>query len=308
MAKRILPARHGLFTASEAEAQTGVLATTLRQWERRYGFPNPTRSAGGYRLYSGDDLRAIGLMQAHLQRGLPAARAAELTLQGVPPDESERRETRDPTLATQLVDALLSGDDDEAHRVLAEAHAKLNVETVLVNVISPAMVEIGQRWARSEITVAHEHRASAFVRDRLSALLDVAGRQQGYGPLVVAACAPGEEHELGLMMLSLALRRRGVRVQYLGANTPVMDLAVFAREQRAQAVLLALSGEWSLEHVQTQVPALQTMGVPVFMGGPLLNADPALAARLGGVYAGPDAPRAADQIAAYLHGINEERT
>ena len=37
-----------LFTAGEVEQRTGVPATTLRQWERRYGLPNPQRSAGGY--------------------------------------------------------------------------------------------------------------------------------------------------------------------------------------------------------------------------------------------------------------------
>ena len=68
----------GMFTASEVEAQTGVPATTLRQWERRYGFPHPARNASGYRLYSPGDVAAIQYMQSQLQSGVPASRAAEL--------------------------------------------------------------------------------------------------------------------------------------------------------------------------------------------------------------------------------------
>ena len=118
--------------------------------------------------------------------------------------------------------------------VLGQVHSQLPVEDVLTHVISPTLADIGARWERGEITVAHEHQASAFLRARLSHLMDVAGVQEGFGPLVVAACAPGEEHELGLMMLTLALRRRGVRVAYLGANVPLGDLAVFTRQQGAQ--------------------------------------------------------------------------
>ncbi|AKH16126.1 MerR family transcriptional regulator [Deinococcus soli (ex Cha et al. 2016)] len=290
-----------MFTASEVEAQTGVPATTLRQWERRYGFPRPERSANGYRLYSPHDVAAIQRMQAHLNAGVPASRAAELTQRDLDavPDEPEARDAAE--WSRQLTQALIGSDMDQAGAVLGQVHAQLPVEDVLTHVISPTLADIGARWERGEITVAHEHQASAFLRARLSHLMDVAGVQEGFGPLVVAACAPGEEHELGLMMLTLALRRRGVRVAYLGANVPLGDLAVFTRQQGARAVLLALNGDWALGPTREHLRDLDGLGVPLFVGGALLNARPDLAAELGGTYAGPDAPRAAQLIAAHLH-------
>ncbi|PTA69266.1 MerR family transcriptional regulator [Deinococcus arcticus] len=299
-----------MFTASEVEAQTGVPATTLRQWERRYGFPHPERNASGYRLYSPQDVAAIQRMQAHLNAGVPASRAAALTCAELAPDAApppDERLGRTPAeWSAGLTQALLASDMDGAAALLGQIHAQLPVEDVLTAVLSPTLVEIGQRWERGEITVAHEHQASAFVRARLSHLMELAGVQEGFGPLAVAACAPGESHELGLMMLTLALRRRGVRVAYLGANVPLGDLAVFARLRRARAVLLALNGEWALAATRAHLHDLDGLGAPLFLGGALLNARPELAAELGGLYAGPDAPRAAQIIAAQLHRAPEE--
>jgi DNA-binding transcriptional MerR regulator len=305
-------AQTAMFTASEVEVRTGVPASTLRQWERRYGFPRPIRNDSGYRLYSPEDVRDIGLMKEHLRRGVSASRAAELTLGGVPvgaetPPSSSLVRRTEPDLPVQpdelserLTAALVAADTARASAVLAEAHAHLPIEDVLMRVMTPTLVEIGAMWARGEITVAHEHGASAFLRSRLSALMDIAGVQEGLGPLVVAACAPGEQHELGLMMLTLALRRRGVRVAYLGADLPVAAMIAFAREQGAQGLLLAVNGEWALEALRPARQQLRALGLPVFLGGALLNARPELAAELGGLYAGPDAPHAASFIAGTL--------
>jgi MerR family transcriptional regulator, light-induced transcriptional regulator len=41
------------------EQLTGVGAARLRAWERRYGFPSPSRLPGGRRRYSEADAEAI---------------------------------------------------------------------------------------------------------------------------------------------------------------------------------------------------------------------------------------------------------
>ena len=124
---------------------------------------------------------------------------------------------------------------------------------------------------------------------------------------MLAACAPGERHEIGLLILVLLLRRRGVQAEYLGADLPLADLAAYARHRPADAVLLGLNGEWALGPTQAQLGALRGLRLPIFYGGGLLNARPALAAELGGQYAGADAQRAADTIVAALRpGAQEE--
>src|SRR5881275_42754 len=64
----------------ELSRRVGVSDHLLRAWETRYGLLHPTRSPGGYRLYSQADAERIGRMQAHLAAGLSAAEAAEAVL------------------------------------------------------------------------------------------------------------------------------------------------------------------------------------------------------------------------------------
>ncbi|MCP2013234.1 DNA-binding transcriptional MerR regulator [Deinococcus sp. HSC-46F16] len=299
-----LPDTTPLFTAAEAEMRTGVPAATLRQWERRYGIPAPARSASGYRMYSPLDLAQIGRMQALLQGGVPASRAAELARQEHAPPPSPAPIPRPSTtpqkrLSDDLLAALLQPDLEQAAVVLGRAHAQFPVEEVVLAVMAPALAEVGTLWARGEITIAHEHQASAYLRGRLMGLLELAGRAE-FGPRVLAACAPGERHEIGLLILVLLLRRRGVQAEYLGADLPLADLAAYARHRPADAVLLGLNGEWALEPTRAQLGALRGLRIPVFYGGGLLNARPALAAEFGGHFAGADAHKAADTIVAAL--------
>lgn len=285
----------GLFTASEVEARVGVPATTLRQWERRYGLPHPQRNASGYRLYSRRDVALIDFIRQRTEEGVPVSRAAELARQqfmaqgepAVPADELPSA----PLAAQTLVDTLIRSDLAGAERLLAEAQARINIEGVLMQLIQPALGILGERWERGEITVAHEHQASAFLRSQLTALLSAAGHSR-FGPTVVAACGPQEQHELGLLMLSVVLRRLGVQVQYVGADTPLGDLVVYARSVGAQAILISINTQESLQAALLQQRDVQGQDIPVFVGGKILNQEREAAAELG-QWAGPDAVQAA---------------
>ncbi|MDL2344301.1 B12-binding domain-containing protein, partial [Deinococcus sp. MIMF12] len=212
-------------------------------------------------------------------------------------------------LSDDLLAALLEPDLEQAAVTLGAAHAQFPVEEVVLAVVAPTLAEIGTLWARGEITIAHEHQASAYLRGRLMGLLELAGRAE-FGPRVLAACAPGERHEIGLLILVLLLRRRGVQAEYLGADLPLADLAAYAQQRPADALLLGLNGDWALGPTQAQLGALRGLRIPVFYGGGLLNARPGLAAEFGGHYAGADAQKAADTIVAALrpgaHGAQEE--
>jgi len=69
------------------------------------------------------------------------------------------------------------------------------------------------------------------LRGRLLGLARGWGR--GLGPSVVLACAPGEQHDLALIAFGLALRARGWRVVYLGADTPLTSVADAAKASEA---------------------------------------------------------------------------
>src|SRR5581483_8488754 len=79
--------------------------------------------------------------------------------------------------------------------------------------------------------------ASTLLRGRLLGL--ARGWGQGIGLAAVLACAPGEQHDLGLLSFGIALRARGWRIIYLGPDTPIASLADAARTCRPDSVVVS---------------------------------------------------------------------
>jgi MerR family transcriptional regulator, light-induced transcriptional regulator len=288
-----------MFTANEVELRTGVPATTLRQWERRYGLPNPQRASSGYRLYSQQDIGCIEFMRNQISGGVPASRAAQLYVLNKPGKNPvvQTLPQTGASLVSRLIEATLSGDNGRADRVLSEAHASLSVEDVLLRVIQPTLIEIGEKWHRGEINVAHEHQASNFLRGKLHGLLELAGNSR-HGPAIIVACAPGEWHEIGSLMLAIFLRRAGFRTHYLGANTPVEDLVRFSREVKAEVLMISVSNAEVLENLRGTARFLLEAAPLVVYGGAAFNERPEMARELGGEYLGSDSAMALDGLMA----------
>ena len=226
----------GRYTVNEVEYRTKVPASTLRQWERRYGFPKPERSGSGYRLYGEGDVRSIELMKQYIAEGVSASRAAELV---------GRAETQAPpgsldALQAALLDAFLNLDEAKAEQVFSQAHSFHSVETVFSELVQRTMVKLGLLWHRGEIPITTEHFASAYIYGRLRTLMSATANPGG-GARVIVACAPLEHHELGALVLATLLRRAGYHVLYVGADTPVADLREMARDAQPSGVLISAS-------------------------------------------------------------------
>ena len=224
----------GLLRIGELSRRSGVSAELLRAWERRYRLLRPTRSAGGLRLYSPDDLERVRAMQHHLARGLAAAEAAALATEAA---SMEDVGTSLSEAKRELSAALADFDEARAQAVFDGLLATATVDMVLASVLMPYLHELGARWKNGEASVAQEHFASSVLRGRLLGLARGWGR--GLGPRIVLACAPGEQHDMGLLAFGLALRARGWRIVYLGSDTPLSSVADAAHA--ADAVLVVVS-------------------------------------------------------------------
>jgi DNA-binding transcriptional MerR regulator len=220
----------------ELGRRVGLTPELLRAWERRYGVLQPARTGGGLRLYSPADERRVRRMQARIADGMSPAEAAQLvladesgngTVPGAPPLDQH---------IERLRDALDHFDAGEANAALDRLIASFLLDTVLADVVLPYLHELGERWDTGNATIAQEHFASNLLRGRLAAL--ARGWETGSGPLALLACAPGELHDLPLLIFGLALRARGWRIAFLGADTPGESVADAARELDPQLVVV----------------------------------------------------------------------
>jgi DNA-binding transcriptional MerR regulator/methylmalonyl-CoA mutase cobalamin-binding subunit len=283
----------------ELGRRAGVNPETIRAWERRYGLLEPRRTRGGFRLYTDEDVRRVRAMRDHLAAGLAAAEAARLVVDTW--SSASRREA--PAImagdlraeTSVLATALSRFDSAGANESLDRLLATYSLDTVLDEVIVPYLSELGERWEQGEASVGEEHYASHLLRGRLLGL--ARGWGQGGGSRAVLACAPGEQHDLGLLCFGLALRDRGWRIDYLGADTPVGSVAKLADQIEPSAIVIAAEIEGRLEEVADDLAALAAERA-LAIGGRATS--PELADRIGAIFLEGPPARAADRLIAEI--------
>jgi DNA-binding transcriptional MerR regulator len=265
----------GRIRIGELSRRVGESPEVLRAWETRYGLVAPQRTPGGLRLYSDQDERRIGLMQRHIAAGLSAAEAARLAKQA---DESRADSSPDglADIRAELERSFDRLDEPAAQAAVDRLLVGFELQPALAEGILPVLHRLGTRWAAAEVSVAHEHFASNIIGGRLREL--ARGWGQGVGPRAILACPPGELHELGLLSFGLVLRDRGWRITYLGADTPLDDIAA-ARDELAPSivVLAAMTAQRFLDSAD-ELSALAARGRVGLAGA---GASVALAGRLG---------------------------
>ncbi len=123
--------------------------------------------------------------------------------------------------------------------------------------IRPALVEVGARWERDELTVGDEHLITSMTEQVLAGLSQ---RHAGSPHVAVAACTPGNRHRVGLLMIADALGLAGWQPVVLGAETPLRDLGHVARDRGAAVIALSLG----LDEELADLPAvLETLRAEV---------------------------------------------
>jgi DNA-binding transcriptional MerR regulator/methylmalonyl-CoA mutase cobalamin-binding subunit len=273
-----------MYTIRQASARSGVGESLLRAWERRYGVVNPGRTASGYRLYDDAAIARLRAMRALVESGWAASQAAEAVLTGsagvVASPETPMGGGEGS--AEPLVVAAMAYDTAGIEAAIDEILGRGSYESVVDDVLLPAVAALGTAWAVGRIDVAAEHLASAAVQRRLAALFDLGGRPGGGHPVVVGL-PPGCRHEIGTLAFAVALRRYGVDVLYLGPDTPVASWAHVALDRRAEAAVIGVPRRADAGPTREVIAALRA-------------ARPELVIAVGG----PASARAADDVVQLL--------
>jgi len=266
-----------LLNIAALSRRTGVAPDTLRKWEQRYGVLRPVRTEGGQRRYSETDVQRVEWLRDRIRDGWRIGEAARVL------DEASETALDDPLeLEGALVQSVTTNDLQGVTATLDQAFAVLPLEQALTDVVAPALRWTGDAWHRGELSVAQEHAISAKVRSHLERLLsDARGSARG---VAVLACAPGERHDIGLLMLAVMLRTDGWRVEFLGPDTPADAALAFAEECGATMLCISTSRRESVDAMRKALSAAtRPDGLTLVFGGAAMS--PAVARELRGTYA-----------------------
>ena len=258
-----------------------VTHSSLRFLERE-GLVLPTRTPGGHRLYSQQDLDRI--------RQVKAWQAQRLSLEEIRQRLLGLEQSVSPAaLSDQFLTAAVAGNLARAAAVIRGAdELGMSLDVIFVDVLRPALYEVGTQWESGSLPVGQEKEISELARDLIAELSTRHADPDAKGPTIVAACVAGERHDLGLRMVVARLRARGWRVHFLGADVDPHFLQERVQQWRPDLVLLSATRAERLSDLADAIHAVRGGGKGADMavvvgGGQLVRAEADAIRALGAV-------------------------
>ncbi len=193
--------------------------------------------------------------------------------------------------------ALLQGDHRQCLRLAAEhVSGPDDLPDFYLQVIQPAMYEVGRLWEFGEISVAQEHLSSAIVARVMAALsprFTPKGTPKGKA---VVTSAPNEFHSLGGWMVSDLLEMDGWEVRYLGPNTPKEELVKLIKQIQPHLLSISIVMPFNLDRTQETIETIrrdpELQSTRIMVGGLVFQNAPELWKRLGADGYAPNAREA----------------
>lgn len=262
------------FTIEAVSKMTGIPAASLRNWEKRYGFPSPLRSDGGHRFYTAKDIDFLKKALLWVDEGQNLNQIALAYKDEMIDCEKKKKIAQEQVQKPEAIDdvsyrqellyqALLKFDHSSIRQHYAILVAKLSPEQLFDRVFEVTLRRVGKEWVMGKISTAQERFAMAFVRLKLSSFLAI-----DFPPTqdkrILATTLADEKNEAGLLLISAHLKFRGYRVSYFGCDLPVNALESAIADIKPDVLCLSYARPDSLIE---DIPYINEFKVPVCLGG-----------------------------------------
>jgi len=168
------------------------------------------------------------------------------------------------------------------------------VEQIYIDVITPAMRELGRMWHLNQVTVGQEHYCTAVAQMVMAQLFPAIfdGDRRPLGR-VVSVCVAGELHEIGARMVADLFEMNGWDTVFLGADVPRSSVIDTLVETDAEVLAISATLAANLGHVSDLIDAVRAepgcAAVKIMVGGAAFTVEPTLWQRVGADGWAPDA-------------------
>ncbi|QSO47465.1 MerR family transcriptional regulator [Alicyclobacillus mengziensis] len=284
--------------------QTGLTPQLIRKWEERYQAITPHRLENGYRIYHQDDVIRLLQLKRLVDDGYSIKNAVLLLNNAAGADaakpnlaahdrEMEKQSTEytalrwvqdesldsDTKVDKRAVEDLLGlGEKSETSRMNSLLEMELaihGIHHVVYAIIIPFLRQVGALWENGDWTEYQEHIASLEVRDFLVNFRSRTKRL-GHGPMLLAACVPGERHDIMLQIILLEATIRGWKTNFLGASPAENALADAVQHLSPDVVIVSVTTHGPLEEQPLFLQELSELSthfrdVQFYIGGPGLD-------------------------------------
>jgi DNA-binding transcriptional MerR regulator/methylmalonyl-CoA mutase cobalamin-binding subunit len=245
------------FNIAAVERDTGLSKDVLRMWERRYGFPVPSRDNHGERCYPAEQVDRLRLIKRLMDQGHRPGK-----LIATPPDELTALTPRrsKPAMSSMPVEtgeleellALIKQHDAAAYQqAMQQRLARQGLQRFVQDTVAPLTQQVGEKWEDGSFEVFEEHLFTELTKRLLrQAIATLPGGPRG--PRVLLTSVPEETHVLGLLMVEALFALEGAECIPLGTQMPLLEIGRAAEAHQADIVALSFSAAFP----QRQIPGL----------------------------------------------------
>ena len=215
------------YSMAQVEALTGIKAHTLRIWERRFSFLNPSRTETNIRFYSDEQLIQLVNFGILLRNGHKISRVEKMSqdkihdlvnqILALPDQDIDQKNIED---IQSLTLAMLAMDEIKFDEIFRVHVIRKGLLGAVRDLIYPFLHHIGILWNTQKSMPAQEHFISCLIRKKIISAIDAIPHPPVYAKKIVFFLLEDEHHELGILLASFIAAERGFKVYYLGQNVP----------------------------------------------------------------------------------------
>jgi DNA-binding transcriptional MerR regulator len=249
------------YTLYELEKLTGILAATIRVWERRYNIIKPKRTDTNRRWYDDDDLRRLINISVIYNSGIKISKIARYS-------ESELEEkvellTMDSNGSDKhinsLIVAMLTFNGNAVNEILLRLIINSGFEETFSNIVFPFLRRVGIMWHTGSASTGAEHFITNILRGRLISAIDsLPPANDPKSKRVIMFLPENELHELGLLFYSYLIRKLGHEVLYLGQATPFPALSEVSEKWHSDILVTGILSDLSISDLQEYLSSLSS--------------------------------------------------
>lgn len=188
----------------------------------------------------------------------------------------EHSAQRIEALREKALQAMLAADPKKLESATSESLlAGFSPLSVELQILAPALQEVGNLWHEGKINVAQEHLATQLTMSQMERLRRELKPRKLLGFHAVVTAVEGEIHALGARLVADVLYHDGWSVDFLGADTPTLDLVEFVQHRSADLAVLSVTLE---DNVPRGVQAMRELkklkkGPKVLVGGRAVSSE-----------------------------------
>ncbi len=263
------------YTIKDLEKISGIKAHTIRIWEQRYNFLQPQRTETNIRSYSAEELKVIlnvsllnkyGFKISHIDK-MSSEQMEEKIMALSQLDAQKER------VVNALIKEMVGLNMVAFERQLDLYIGQKGIEKTITEIIFPYLERVGILWVTNHINPAQEHLATNIVRQKIILGIEKLPPLVNYTKRIVLFMPEGEYHELGLLYVHFLLKQRGVYVDYLGANVPMVDLKYLTEVRKIDYLYCHITSpakNFKLDKFFSNLATINSQ-IPIILSGQLIQ-------------------------------------